>query len=386
MALTTRFFRSTIVNDVQNTTLVRRDMRLCGGDWTPGWNPPPPQIPAGGQASWQSESGGLWQGTQGWVKYDVIGSAGEFRGMVYLYWTNPFWGVTRADYGLTNGDHRAACDDEDTDDSTFGGETDSTAGLVLSATEIRSSGVSPDRVEEYLLSPHAPWLLSVLHWGGTVERMQVVYRLTEVGAAPASRFPPRTKASTLRLDTTPDPAHFPGTWTGEGVRVRVATTGVSQFDVRVDDEQSPALHLHETVTFGPGAEIDVMKAKLSDVQFLEAAGRSVRSPDVLSLLEVTKSPRFARARSRPPELSDVHVSSSPPVAQAIDRAPWIAGVVETAAANRHALLVAGQVSLSLVDVLDEDGEVMDQKLLYQRLGGAGFVVHQEHLTHELPIH
>jgi hypothetical protein len=73
---------------------------LCHGDWTPGGWEPPATIPPRTEAGWQSESGGIAMGTEGWAQYDVNGTVVQF------YWDNPFFGATtQAEYRVGDDQH-----------------------------------------------------------------------------------------------------------------------------------------------------------------------------------------------------------------------------------------------------------------------------------------
>jgi hypothetical protein len=52
----------------------------------------------------QSESDGFMTGTEGYAKYDVDGPGGGKRGLIYVYWNNPFYGVTHFRYQLADTD------------------------------------------------------------------------------------------------------------------------------------------------------------------------------------------------------------------------------------------------------------------------------------------
>jgi hypothetical protein len=87
-------------------TLLKDGVQLCHGEWTDDIKPPdsiPPGTNGGGVVSWQSESmsGGIFTGTEGWVKYVIPPDPEEVDQnspahskcpgeLLYIYWNNPF--------------------------------------------------------------------------------------------------------------------------------------------------------------------------------------------------------------------------------------------------------------------------------------------------------
>jgi hypothetical protein len=60
----------------------------------------------------QSESSGVLTGTEGYAKYDVIRDADGRQGMIYVYWDNPWFGVTRPRFATNAVDVHPDCDFE----------------------------------------------------------------------------------------------------------------------------------------------------------------------------------------------------------------------------------------------------------------------------------
>jgi hypothetical protein len=102
-----------------DSSLTLLGSNLCGGDWTNGaqWAPPT-QIPKKTHGAWQSESGGIGTGTEGWVKYLVENdtSMGCLKELVFIHWNNPFvWdsGTTpMPEWTVTTSDVPTPCDAE----------------------------------------------------------------------------------------------------------------------------------------------------------------------------------------------------------------------------------------------------------------------------------
>jgi hypothetical protein len=112
-----RTARIVIHNKTSHSRLVRTAGHLCRGDWTPGGWEPPAVIEPGQTGGMQSESTGV-TGTEGYVKYDVIGNDGVRLGMCYLYWTNPKHGVTRMRFATDLVDVAPDCGHEAPEDSS----------------------------------------------------------------------------------------------------------------------------------------------------------------------------------------------------------------------------------------------------------------------------
>ncbi len=98
-----RCFRVTINNASANLQLEESFRHLCGGNFTPGgWTPDswtsPGFMNPGESGGVQSENNGFMTGTEGYLKLDVNITPGGSRqkiGMIYVYWSNPYYGVTR---------------------------------------------------------------------------------------------------------------------------------------------------------------------------------------------------------------------------------------------------------------------------------------------------
>jgi hypothetical protein len=114
-----RTSRVIIHNKTSYFKLVKTFDHLCHGDWTPGGWVPPQVIGPGQAGGIQSESGGIATGTEGYVKYDVVWGARR-EGMIYVYWDNPFLGVTHPKFATNGSDVLPDCDyDPPQDGSTF---------------------------------------------------------------------------------------------------------------------------------------------------------------------------------------------------------------------------------------------------------------------------
>ncbi|GIF72450.1 AbfB domain-containing protein [Asanoa siamensis] len=104
-----RVGRVVILNRTSYFRLVKSFSHLCGGEWTPGGWEPPQVIEPGRSGGMQSESDGVATGTEGYAKYDVIWGARR-EGMIYVYWNNPYLGVTRPRFATHASDVLPDCD------------------------------------------------------------------------------------------------------------------------------------------------------------------------------------------------------------------------------------------------------------------------------------
>ncbi|WP_424192022.1 hypothetical protein ACMYR3_11125 [Ampullimonas aquatilis] len=149
-----RSFRVSIRNLTQNLVLSQSFNHMCQGNWTTGQAPPgvigfanpgdrntiyvlPNQDGTGG---FQSESDDAFGGTEGYVKYDVYDAflgADKPVGMIYLYWNNPFYGVTHCRFVANPTDVTPDCDYSGTSGSRF--QTSAAESLPFSF--IPSNGV-----------------------------------------------------------------------------------------------------------------------------------------------------------------------------------------------------------------------------------------------------
>lgn len=150
-----RSVRVTLLNNTPSKlTLVGKN--LCGGEWTSDQWKPPAEIQPQTQEGWQSESGGIATGTEGWVKYMIGNTDVDFLSgnlcrpeLVYIHWDNPFiWAddtkpidpqVSTSDVAVPSG-----CEEEKGDGSTFtvlqGGTSSQNCRHELFVASLISSG------------------------------------------------------------------------------------------------------------------------------------------------------------------------------------------------------------------------------------------------------
>jgi hypothetical protein len=74
-----------VLHNQTNERLLKNNVHLNHGAWTPGWEPPELIVP-GQTVEWHSESSGVLTGTEGWVEYLFAGTART----LYLHWDIPY--------------------------------------------------------------------------------------------------------------------------------------------------------------------------------------------------------------------------------------------------------------------------------------------------------
>jgi hypothetical protein len=135
-----RIGRIVIHNTTSDFRLVKTFSHLCGGEWTPGGWEPPAAIEPGATGGMQSESDGILTGTEGYAKYDVM--EGQARlGMIYVYWDNPYFGVTHPRFATSATDIPPDCDyDSPSNSSQFSIDTSLNFTLVPISYKHTESG------------------------------------------------------------------------------------------------------------------------------------------------------------------------------------------------------------------------------------------------------
>jgi hypothetical protein len=119
-----RSFRVEIDNSSSWLDLAKTSDYLAHGEWTEGCEPPG-LIAHNTSGALASESAGFMTGTEGYVKYAVNGPDGD-HGQLYVYWDNPWYGVTHFRFEGAGGDVPP-----DTDGAPDGGSTFPTSPETL---------------------------------------------------------------------------------------------------------------------------------------------------------------------------------------------------------------------------------------------------------------
>lgn len=391
-----RIFRYQLTNSVQGHTLNLVTEHLCGGEYTPGGWRPVGVIASGATAGIQAESAGFLTGTQGWVKYRIVRDSDQAqRGLVYLYWTNPYFGVTYGKHALVGQDIVADCDeDEPGGGSSFAEATQENAapsGLHLKVTGIRKNGspTNVDAVGDAYRIPLAPiWVIGA---GQIWERMELNIELTS--SETPTLFPgPGTR--TRRLETKPMPAIVAGNWVGQNVSVSIARGHRLACIVDIeDDTPGHAFALTTTCYFGRDGFLRMMADapySLSTILANGEANESIASRGqavtalaaVLDVVRREATPGNLRTVARAQSFRDAAVAmnvAGSPVLSAMSRA-----AAEALTWSDYTLQPAPGVAIQLFLELEDD-QLRGYSLKYQRLNSDGSVITDQFLIPRIDI-
>jgi hypothetical protein len=380
-----RVFRFLLKNDVPGHTLRRVAVRCCFGEFTSGDWYPDETIEFGVNGGLQAESAGVLQGTEGWAKYRIVrDSDGAARGLVYLYWDNPYFGVTHGRAELFGVDVKADCDDDASGggssftDAT--GENEPPADLKLSLVVARRDG-SPTVIDEPGDAYRVP-LAPVFIFGtaGIWERMEVELRLTS--SAESTVIPPllpQPGQRTRRLDVSPSPREFAGTWSNGTVAVTIEPLGRSQYHVTVKDQTAGApLSLDATTILGSEGLGGLLQRDAS-VRMPTGGGADT---DASRLTDPVRAGGLGGAL--PGGIGDIsrgglasRVAEAAPLgAIGVDEVSRPADAVRTR--TDYALYLGDAISVELYDEF-EDGQRRGHTLHYQRMADDGAVIADAYL-------
>ncbi|MFO1086545.1 MAG: hypothetical protein U1E21_18490 [Reyranellaceae bacterium] len=400
-----RFFRCHLENAMQGYSLqLEKKADPPHGSWSPGGWQPPESIASGQTGHWQTQNDWFMSGTSGWVQYRIKQDAdGGAVGLVVIYWTNPYIGVThehRAIYG-----HSALVDGNGEPDRWVAdGENARPSSLFLDVTSVGINGdpASYEDLEDYLRPDPAPLRLLT---SGVWERMEVSYRLRST-APPPMVFPgPRPK--TTGVETNPAPSVFVGTWRGPNVQITFALVGARRFHVKVNDHTQP-----EALEFEAEAELDLSGAlralergaalagneanlgrhnALQRIAVTADLGNSLRRqeaatagrPDWMLARVAVHGLAEQRRQLNPRRVWEVGESAG--IARHPEFDPVAAAIAERARSASYILNLRYDVAVFLIKT-EEEGQVVDYQLQYQRVGPLGVPLARVVLNYELPIH
>jgi hypothetical protein len=402
-----RVFRYLVTNKVQGHTLRLLTEHLCGGCYTSQWEPRS-SIPSGTAGGVQAESCGFLTGTRGWVKYDLIrDSDGVKRALLYLYWTNPYFGVTFGKQTLVAMNLQADCDEDAPGaGSTFSlgaAGNDPPSDLKLKTDSVRKNG-SPtniDEVTDILRIGALPVPVWIFGAGQIWERMEIDVSLSST-SEPTLLPPPGARTRTL--DTTPSPATLAGGWTGEHVRIDIAYHGFKQFHVSISDTTpGRPLTVNASCSLGAGGVADFLTVKPSVLRSMIVSDSIAATPQdigraAVALTSVSSALLEAGAvESAPASWLGLSVRPRTSAAELL-KAATSYGVGEsavlTAATEAAAALMrdadftlhpAPAIALRLYREL-ENNSLIGYSLHYQRLAEDGQVVKDTYLTAYIALH
>jgi|GEM_PF-3330364 len=253
-----RTFRVVIHNTSNYLRLVKTFDHLCWGDWTPGGWEPKSAIEPGASAGFQGESGGPLSGTEGYVKYDVVGPD-RHHGMIYVYWDNPFYGVTTFRVIKAADDVAPDCD-YDPPEGGSGFSDSSQLDFNLVKTGFRytdSGGVITDMTDFVNVAVGPASLIGLL---GIVKDPELDFEL--VDSDQTTDFAP-TGVMSMKLMVDATPTQWAGEWRQGSVRVQISRQGWNRLTATITDGSSnPPMSIIDTFSIGP----DSIKENLGDHQ------------------------------------------------------------------------------------------------------------------------
>jgi hypothetical protein len=344
-----RSFRVVIANPTQDLNLTQTFSHLCHGQWTGGWVPPA-TIPPGGSGGMQSESHGFMTGTQGYVKYAVAQvdqfGANNPLGMIYVYWDNPFFGITNFRFQSALQDVYPNCDFTPPS-GVFPPDTTSPVNFGLNFIEYAhgtTGGGDVTNITDLLgfssaaaLGGAAAAIGYLAGLDGIDDHPELDLQVGDVSAPTGPSFGSGSEETTLSLLTDASFEQWAGTWTNGKVRVDIMLTPLiasgRQLIATIQDESAePPLSLNETFLPGPRNLLNSESSVLGIL--LQSQARNSGGAAAVALLQ-SASQTLISAATKVPEMPAI-------AAARIQKVATNAGATPTAA---HAI---GQVLPSLI--------------------------------------
>jgi hypothetical protein len=387
-----RTFR-VVIRNASTFTLNQSFNHLCWGDWTPGGWVPPPTIAPGQSGGLQSE-GGFLSGTEGYVKYDVNAPNGR-RGMIYVYWDNPWYGVTRFRFAGAPDDVLPDCDfDPPAGGSTFPPATNLDFGLDLvgymRGTEGGGNITSVAFLTHYIVGP-----VSLLGLVGIDKNPTLSLVLRDADELVPS-FGTSTGAITLELMSDATPAEWTGRWEGGLVRCNIVARHPSPDSLVLqqppltatlrDASVAPPLFIEEAFTPGPGGLLSAGESLVhaiaqglgqDDLQrsaLADAAASVLATPAALAL-----SPRLVAQRVET-IARDMHCGGTPTSIAAASARSVGRAIAKLVAPRGGVAYLGHRIVLRLFAVM-QGGARIGKRLQVQRMDALGRTLSTALLDH-----
>ncbi len=300
-----RSFRVIIRNQTQNLVLSQSFNHLCQGNWTTGQAPPGVigfAHPGGrntifvlpnleGTGVLQSESDWGLGSTEGYVKYDVLDATqgtGQRIGMVYIYWNNPFYGVTHCRFAADPTDIAPDCDFSGSSGSSF--KETATDSLPFTFTpswgvvNASDKGMFPviGTVDDdpqaadfaagaaaFAAGATVGGVINLAASTGVVDHAWIQIDLLDGSPATHSNLAGQSEATTYTRNLAPTAAEWSGNWTADSILVQI-TPEVPAQSVRgrfapltvgvTDTTAAPPVNLSSSISLGvqvmhPGSQM-----------------------------------------------------------------------------------------------------------------------------------
>jgi hypothetical protein len=370
-----RSVRVHVYNESSYLTMQRTALQSCSGAWTDGWAPPPTSIAPGKDSLFQAESDGVATGAIGYIKLDLVAADGK-HGMVYLYWDNPYLGVTNFKIKTDKQDVTVDCGPGPTDTSSFSESGPVDFSIAYGSGDLDGDDAMNDSPLQTLGNVAAVPLGGAVDPGvGTIGGALVALFGQEHIMAHAwvemhvrdqeqpglASTPPVQYAFSYRSNVVPN--DWIGHWNGNSVDVQVSSKSTTMVTVKVTDATTkPPFSVSEDVDlvqFQVPEKTDETLAKGVGVVKLAGAGTPTPAAEASSkatglnatgLLEkTTTAAKAAAVTDKLIVATDAHSGATP------------------LKANRYkdAILLGDGVSLTLMNV-KANGQPDGTSVRYQR--------------------
>lgn len=376
-----RSFRVMIQNASSSLTLNQTFSHLCHGEWTGGWAPPP-SIAPGALGGMQSESDGFMTGTEGYVKYDVVGPTGldspptARQGMIYIYWDNPFYGYTHFRFATSSTDVPPDCDfsiPAGTSAFPGGGDLDFALNFTMYQHGVHGGGdiTSLSDFVNYVVGP-----VSLLGLVGIDDNPELDLELDDAASAPPESFGTASLGPVnLQLLNQATMQQWVGDWENGNVNVNISQSGRELTATIYDGTSAPPLSFTDTFVPGAGSLLGPgvgVVQNLVNAQSEDPAQRSAFSKAAKTVIgQVAKSPSQAAAAAKHFQSLVENLKTSTPLAvvQAKTRTVSTA-IAELLQAQGGVAYLSNHVALRLFGTFQR-GKQTGEQLQYQRLDLVG---------------